>query len=453
MRQNFVFQRLNLLLILLLVGCVAPAAPASSGEAGAAPAEKTKISLWYNPPQGGDTAVCWLDTSVNAFNEQSKTITIEAVAQPNAWDATRTAIAGGGGPDIVTTPGPSFAYELAQAGQLAALDDLAATEGWAEAFVPWALNLGRVADKLYSLPAEQETLALYYNKTLFAANGWQPPKTMDELMALAEKIHAAGIIPFAHTNADWRPTNEHFVGEFLNHVAGPQKVYEALTGKLAWDSPDFVKSISMLNEMQQKGWFMGGLDNYYTVPSTEAGAAFGKGEAAMNMTGSWYLGSINDYFGEAAGNTNEWDVVPVPSTTGDAIFDIGIGSTWSINAASKHPEAAAKFLTYWFSPAVQGEMLAKCGFSPAPVRLKADALTGIDPRAAKIFEAVGAASDAGNYGYTTCTFWPPKSDVYIYEEIEKVWAGDITNEEYLAGLQKQFAEELAAGDIPPIPAR
>lgn len=436
---------------LLVSACVASAP--SAGDAGAEAAGKTKISLWYNPPQGGETAVCWLETSVNSFNEQSDTILVEAVAQPNAWDAIRTAIAGGGGPDIVTTPGPSFAYELAQAGQLVALDDLAASEGWAEAFVPWALNLGRVGDKLYSLPAEQETLALYYNKTLFEANGWEPPTTMEELMALAETIQAAGIIPFAHTNADWRPTNEHYVGEFLNHVAGPQKVYEALTGTLAWDNPDFVTALSLLNEMQQNGWFMGGLDNYYTVPSTEAGAAFGNGEAAMNMTGSWYLGSINDYFGEAAGNSNEWDVVPVPSATGETIFDIGIGSTWSINGASAHPEEAAKFLTHWFSPAVQGEMLAKCGFSPAPVRLTADALTGIDPRSAKIFEAVAAASDAGNYGYTTWTFWPPKSDVYIYEEIEKVWAGTMTTEEYLAGLQALFAEELAAGDIPPIPER
>ena len=455
MRKNFTFQGLRLLLlsVFMVAGCAAPAAPATSEEAGVATTEKIKLSLWYTTPQGGDAAVCWLDTSINPFNEQSETIVVEAVAQPNAWDATRTAIAGGGGPDIVTTPGPSFAYELAQAGQLVALDDLATIEGWAEAFVPWALNLGKVGDKLYSLPAEQETLVLYYNKTLFEANGWEPPKTMEELMALAEKIQAAGIIPFAHTNADWRPTNEHFVGEFLNHVAGPQKVYEALTGKLAWDDPDFVTAISMLNEMQQKGWFMGGLDNYYTVPYTEAGASFGNGEAAMNMTGSWYLTGIDDFFGEAAGNTNAWDAVPVPSTTGDAIFDIGIGSTWSINAASEHPEAAAEFLTYWFSPAVQGEMLAKCGFSPAPVRLKADALTGIDPRAAKIFEAVAAASDAGNYGYTTWTFWPPKSDVYIYEEVEKVWAGDMTTEEYLAGLQKQFQEELAAGDIPPIPER
>lgn len=443
---------ITLVLLAALVGACAPVGPAAD-DGGAAAAEKTTISFWYQPPAGGEAVSCLVATAIDPFNAASDSIFVEAVAQPNAWDATRTAIAGGGGPDIVVTPGPSFAYELAQAGQLLALDDLAMSEGWADSFVPWALNLGKVEDKLYSLPNELETLVLYYNKTLFEANGWQPPTTMDELVALAETINAAGIIPFAHSNADWRPTNEWFVGEFLNHVAGPDKVYEALTGQRPWDDPDFVQAINILNDMQAQGWFMGGLDNYYTVPTTETGAAFGSGEAAMDIRGTWALGSINDYFGEAAGNENEWDVVPVPSTSGEAIFDIGIGSTWSINAASPHPEAAAKFLTHFFSPAVQGQLLADCGSAAAPVRLAADALTGIDPRAAGIYEALGQASDVGNYGYTTWTFWPPKSDVYIYEEIEKVWAGEMTTEEYLAGLQALFAEELVAGDIPPIPER
>jgi raffinose/stachyose/melibiose transport system substrate-binding protein len=165
------------------------------------------------------------------------------------------------------------------------------------------------------------------------------------------------------------------------------------------------------------------------------------------------LNGIGTYFGEAAGNTNDWDWVPMPSTSGEAIFDIGIGSTYSINKATEHPQEVAEFLTYVFSPETQGKLLSACSSAPAPIRLEADALTNIDPRAAAVFEALGQASDAGNYGYTTWTFWPPKSDVYIYEEVEKVWAGDITSEQYMAGHQELFREEFEAGDIPPIPER
>jgi raffinose/stachyose/melibiose transport system substrate-binding protein len=419
----------------------------------AAGGEKATITLWFNPPEGGTGASCFVETVVNPFNEQSQTVFVEAVAQPNAWDATRTALAGGAGPDVVETPGPSFVFELAQADQLLSLDEFVDQFGWSEIFVPWALNLGKVEGKLYSLPDQLETLVLYYNKTLFEEKGWEPPKTTDELMALSEQIAAEGIIPFGHSNSEWRPANEWFVGEFLNHVAGPQKVYEALTGEREWTDPDFVQAVEMLNQIQQNGWFMGGLDRYYTATFNESHSAFGNGEAAMNIEGSWFLGGIDDFFGEAAGNSNEWAWVPVPSATGDAIFTVGIGSTFSINKSTQNPQAVGEFLTYFYSPETQGRRLSDCGTAPAPVRLQADALTNIDPRAAQLFEALGKASDANNYGYTTWTFWPPKSDVYIYEEVEKVWAGDITAQEYLEGHQKLFKEEFDAGDIPPIPER
>ncbi|HWQ12534.1 MAG TPA: extracellular solute-binding protein [Roseiflexaceae bacterium] len=434
---------------------VAPTAAPAAGQP--ATGEKATVTFWFQPSEGSDTN-CFLDTVITPFNEQSSNVMVEAVSQPNVWDATRTAIAGGSGPDIVETPGPSFAFELVQAGQLLPLDELAQQYGWGELFVPWALNLGRVDGKLYSLPTELETLVLYYNKTLFEEKGWKVPQTIDELMALSAQIKEAGVIPFAHANAEWRPTNEWFVGTFFNRVAGPQKVYDALTGKAKWTEPEFVRAIEMLTQLQQQGHFMGGLDRYYTATGNERYAAFGSGEAAMNIEGTWAMGtgegSMDSFFGEAAGNSNTWDWAPVPGTTpGDQIFDIGIGSTYSINKTARDPQAAAEFLTYMFQPETQARLLAACGTAPAPVRLKADALQGIDPRAAGVYEAMGKASDAGTYGYTTWTFWPPKSDVYIYEEIEKVWAGEMTAQQYLEGLQALFDEELKAGDIPPIPQR
>ena len=60
---------------------------------------------------------------------------------------------------------------------------------------------------------------------------------------------------------------------------------------------------------------------------------------------------------------------------------------------------------------------------------------------------------ANNYGYTTWTFWPPKSETYLIEEIEKVWAGEMTAEEYLQGHQEIFDAEREAGAVPPIPER
>jgi raffinose/stachyose/melibiose transport system substrate-binding protein len=415
-------------------------------------AEKATVEFWFDPPSGGEGANCVVENAIDTFNEQSETVFVNAVANPDTWNATRTALAGGAGPDIIGTPGPSFVYELAAAGQLLPLDDFVDTLGWDDIVAPWALSLGQVDGKLYSLPDELETLVLYYNKTLFEANGWEPPTTIEEMTALAETIAAADIIPFAHANAEWRPANEWFVGEFLNHVAGPEKVYQALKGEIGWDHPDFVTAINLLNEYQQNGYFMGGLEFYYTTTTDEYLATFARGEAAMNIEGTWRAQDLIDvYFTEETGN--EWDWVPVPSTSGEAIFDIGMGQTWSINGNSANPQGAAEFLTYYYSPETQATLIQLCGKAPAPVTLEADALNSIDPRIADIFATFSAANDQGNYGYTTWTFWPPKSDAYIYEEIEKVWAGDMTAEQYLLGLNELFQEELVEGAIPPIPER
>ncbi|UCC53596.1 MAG: extracellular solute-binding protein [Anaerolineaceae bacterium] len=424
------------------------AAPAEEEVVAEAPAGKTTIEFWLEPDEA-----CHVEVAVDAFNAQSDTVFVEAVLIEDPWDPTRTAIAAGEGPDIVNTPGPSFVFELVQAGQLMSLDEMSDVHGWGDRFAPFALNLGSVEGQLYSLPDEMETLVVYYNKTLFEENGWEIPTTMDELHALSEEIDAAGIIPFGHANADWRPANEWYVGEYLNHVAGPDKVYQALTGEVDWTDPDFVLAIEMLNEAQQNGWYMGGLEFYYTTLWDDFHVANATGEAAMNIEGTWSAADINEvYFVEDTGG-NEWDWFPVPTLTGDTVFDIGMGNTKSINANSEHPEEAAEFLDFYFSPEIQAERFVQCGLAPAPVKIPEGTITGVDPRIASIFEELSAAAAAGDYGYTTWTFWPPKSDVYIYEEIEKVWAGDITPLEYLEGLEELFQEEFDAGEIPPIPER
>jgi raffinose/stachyose/melibiose transport system substrate-binding protein len=412
-----------------------------------------QVSIWLDSGNGGTVANCQKEQVVDTFNADHPDIHVEAGMLANSWDAIRTSLAGGGGPDIITTPGPSFVYELAKAGYLLSLDDAATKFGWSDTFIPWALSLGKVNDKLYSLPAEIETLILYYNATLFKDKGWQPPKTLKELSDLADKIHEAGVIPFAHANAEWRPANEWFVGEFLNHAAGPQAVYEALTGKRSWDDPAFVDAMDMLNNFQQKGYFMGKLDRYYTATFAESHAALGDGTAAMNIEGTWFLADIDNYFGDKAGNKNDWGWVPVPSTNGDSIFTIGIGSTYSINAKAANLDASLQFLSYWFSPETQARLALKCGLNPAPVNIAPDLLKGLEPRHSAIIQALTQSANEGNYGYTTWTFWPPKSENYIIEDVEKMWSGDLTPKAFLEGLQKTFKDETAAGASMLIPER
>jgi raffinose/stachyose/melibiose transport system substrate-binding protein len=60
------------------------------------------------------------------------------------------------------------------------------------------------------------------------------------------------------------------------------------------------------------------------------------------------------------------------------------------------------------------------------------------------------ATDKGNFGYTAWTFWPPKSDVYIQEDSQKVLTEDITAAEFCEGLDEVFTEERKEGAVPKI---
>jgi raffinose/stachyose/melibiose transport system substrate-binding protein len=205
-----------------------------------------------------------------------------------------------------------------------------------------------------------------------------------------------------------------------------------------------------LVSFQQQGYFGGSLDRYYTNSSADASASLAYGESAMKIEGSWWITDANLYF-EESGMT--WDWIPVPSTTGDASFTLGIGSTYSINASSEHPDAAAEYLDYYFSPEIQAQIKVECGLDPAPVELEAEQLEGLDEREAELLEQLGDATAVGDYGYTTWTFFPPRTQVYLYEAIERVWAGELTIEEYLAEAQTIFEEDLANDNIPPLPER
>ena len=302
------------------------------------------------------------------------------------------------------------------------------------------------------VPEELESVILFYNETVFEENGWEAPSTIEEMLALAETIDEAGLIPFATAFGECAPCIEWQIGQYLNHWAGPDMVRQALLGEIQWTEPAFVEAIEMLGEQPGKGWFMGSLDNYFSLGFQDYLAALGNGEAVMNIEGTWRINDLTDnWFGEPGGNENDWNWVPMPTKSGAELWDIGAGGMWSINAASENPDAAAAFINFWFSPDNQVNLLQTCGFQLAPIAVPEGSFDSLEARAGDIFTSLLAASASNNIGYTPWTFFPSKTDVYLYTEIQRVFDGQLSAEDYLAGLQVVFDEELADGEVPPIP--
>jgi raffinose/stachyose/melibiose transport system substrate-binding protein len=435
-------------------------AGSAASSAGGAPAEKTTVELWMDIQ--GDANQKYFDTNViDAFHQAVPNVTVKVTYYKgqDLRQQIQTALQARSGPDIVRGPAATQTIAWSQAGVLADLTSYADKYGWADKLDSWAVEAFTQDKKIFALPLRFDTMMLYYNKTLFDSKGWQQPKNRSELEALAAEIDGAGITPFGTSNVDWKAASEWLMSIFFNLSAGPEKVYEALTGKLDFTDPVFVDSAKLLQSYFDKGWMSGGTDNYFAVPSQEIGANFGNGKVAMIPQGEWFMSQVGNYFGEKANNDNEWDWMPFPSLNDDVpypTYPIGIGGSLAINEASSKKDAAAAFLNWYYTD--RDAALQRMADVPAtyniPIPIKeGDLPKDMDPRSARVITEVNKAVDAGNYGYVTWTWWPPKSDVWVYQGFDQVLTKKITPEQYCQQLSDTFKQEQSKGSIPQIITR
>jgi raffinose/stachyose/melibiose transport system substrate-binding protein len=366
----------------------------------------------------------------------------------------QTALQAQSGPDIVRGPSATQTLTWAKANVLADLTPYSKHWGWDSKLAGWALNAFTKDGKLRALPMRVDTMMLYYNKTLFASKGWKTPTNRSEFEALATEQMGQGIIPFGSSNVDWKAAGEWLMTIFWNHYAGPDALHQALEGKIKFTDPVFVDTVALLKSYFDKGWFTGGADKWFSVPAAEVGAGFGNGKYAMIPQGVWFMSQVGQYFGEKAKNSNDWDWMPVPALRKEVaypLYEIGIGGSLAINAASKNQDAAAQYLNWYYTD--RNAALKRMADVPATYNIPiefadSEIPASIDPRAGRVLRSLNEAVAKGNYGYVTWTWWPPKADVFIYQGLEKVLTGKMTPAEYCKELDAQFTEEKNDGNLP-----
>lgn len=413
------------------------------------------IDFWIDI-QGDANQTYFEDNVIAAFEKANKDVDVEVTYYKGSdlRQQIQTALQARSGPDIVRGPSATQTLGWSKADVLADLTPYADKWGWSDKLAGWAMEAFTTDGHLWALPMRVDTLLLYTNATLFEDKGWSVPTNKDEFEALAEEAHGQGIIPLGASNTDWKAASEWHMSVFWNHYAGPDAVYQALTGEIPWTEPVFVEAVELIKSYFDKGWFGGGVDKYFSVPAQEMSALFGKGDVAMVPQGVWWMSSVNDFFGEAAGNENEWDWTPWPAFRSEVaypLFDMGIGGSLGINAHSDQQDAAAEYLNWYYGD--REAALQRMADVPAtyniPIQFDAEEIpSSIDPRSRRVHAELNDAVAAGNFGYVTWTWWPPKANAFVYEGLDKVLTGDMSPSDYCAQMDELFQEERAAGDVP-----
>jgi raffinose/stachyose/melibiose transport system substrate-binding protein len=426
----------------LLAACGSSSSSTSS-------ASKANDMWWFfNSPQNEQ----WFEKNiVDPFNvKQGHNSHINLIQKPQAIGQLQdTALAAGAGPDLLSTGGTN----KVDLKYIVPLNDYAKKYGWEDRWLGWAWGNGFIGDKLAWLPAEFGTMLNFYNPATFSKYNWTPPQTKDEFEAICTEAAGRGIMPVAAGSADYAGGIDWFGTIFLNHVSGPEAMYQGLTGKIPFSDPVFVDAIALMQSYFQKGWFGGGVSNYFTNHVADLYTKLGNGQAAMQLTGTWGFTEIISYIGAAAHNTETWDWAAVPSLSSavkPGTFALATGQSIAINAKCKNPDAAAAFMDSWFSkPATIASGLAAVNFPVPPIKFAdSDFPSTTDPRVERLYLEVPKATAAGLTGYATWCFMGPKSEGYVQSDLPRVLTNALSPADFCKNLASIFNQEAAAGQVP-----
>ncbi len=322
-----------------------------------ASAEPVTIKLFSNLPDRNNGQGLVEQMIIDDYMGENPNVKIEVEAlDEEAYKTKFKAYAMDGMPDVVNIWGqPAFLDEVLDAGVLAELNEADYAD---YGFVSGSLDGFKKDGKLYGLPRNTDVALFYYNQKMFKDNGWEVPETYDDLLALAEKINAAGFSPVAMDGGDGWPMAV-YLSDLMVRVNGDcRSLISDAISKGDFSDPVFTKATQLLADSAAAGLFQNGYD------SQDYGTAmnlFTNGQAAMYYMGSWdaSMALNKDIPEEVRDNIRAFTM---PTVEGGKAKNTDIaawnGGGYAVSANSEVKDEAIKFLNYMYQP----DKLSKYGW-------------------------------------------------------------------------------------------
>jgi raffinose/stachyose/melibiose transport system substrate-binding protein len=305
---------------------------------GGAAAQKTELAFWTWRPEDVEAYESLLAT----FEKQNPTIDVTLTAFKNTEYNTilSAALAGGSGPDVFQSRAHGGLETFAQSGYMEALDSwVPELKAFDKAPLSGATSIKD--GKLYGVPFASQTLFVFYNKAIYKELGLKVPETWDQFLANLAACKKAGYQPLANGGKEgW--TLEVMFGALGPNFYGANTFWnEVTTGKTNFLDPRFKAAVEKLKELTpyMPDLFMG-------VAYTDMQSSFFNELAAHFVGGSFEAG----YF-LAQNPKLDLGIFPAPAAkAGDPRYvSVYADGNFSMNAASKKKEAAAKLLRFFAS--------------------------------------------------------------------------------------------------------
>ena len=262
-----------------------------------------------------------LEATVATWNvdHADEPITVVAVPYDAFADKLSSAIPRGNGPDL-------FIYPQDRIGDWADAGVIEPIEFWvddarADRFTPASLAAMAYKGSLWGLPMAVKALALYYNPALAPS----PPRTTDDVLALARELHPRGVFALAYPNVD---LYEH--APWLHGFGG--RVFDA-SGAIALATPEAAKAMTFARSLVTSG---------ATPEDAQASliaSLFNEGRAATVISGPWFMGDIANV---------QWKVttLPIVSATGEPARPFASAEGLMMSARAHDKDTAFAVMDY-----------------------------------------------------------------------------------------------------------
>ena len=286
------------------------------------------------------------------YTESHPNVTIKTQLSPwsEYWTKLEASATGSAAPDIITM-NVLHVEEYAEAGILMDLTEAEAASDLkaAENFPAPLLNGYTVEGKLYGIPKDFDTNAIFYNKELFDAAGVEYPKdgmTFEEFRALCEELSTKlpeGCYPTAINHNSGQTTYNGSI------YANGGYVLNADNTKSGWDDPKTIGAIQPWLDLVLDGLS----PTLEQMADTDPDSMFQGGRLAMYLSGNYMIPSYNKTL------EGKFGIAQRPSINGK-FTDIINGLAFSVSSNTPHPEEAKEF-ALWLGSKEAQEIQGKSG--------------------------------------------------------------------------------------------
>lgn len=293
-------------------------------------------------------------------------------------------------------------------------------------------------DKTYLMPMYYAPTGLFYNKGLFAQQGWTVPATWDEMFALGDTAKTRGLSLFTYPTAGYLDS---YFFSLLADVGGEEFYTDVMTYKEGvWQTPKAKQVLDITTRLLS-----------YAAPETVGYANeqdFTKNQqlildnkALFMPNGTWIVGEMAD---APRAEGFQWGLTPLPAVEdgGKRYITTSVESAW-IPSAAENKDAAKEFVAYLYSD--EAAKIFAASNAIQPIQGIAGTLSGENAEFYKVYEDPSVSPIVGGFASTA-----PVEGVDIkatlFDTANSIISGDKTEAEWQTALNDASEKLRQAGN-------